>query len=308
MALDALKRRHRLEAQPSGKPIPPIRERDLFWFEKLHRHGDLPSPYLIEYQKTIGYTGDVRGLERLTQLYHDGKYLERPFQQHNDQLRYQPMTYALKPMAQRALEAAGRWRTYAPAHAIGMWWHHDFMLSCITASIELACLKEPQRYRYIFHDEICEKLGKHLSFKVRYKNANGEWLTQDLRPDRAFAIKDLTTGATRMYLLEADRGTETRRGKSGRKSLIDNDLQYRKFIGEFEYKEAMQTKGGIVLLNAFANPDRMRGFMEEIEPCNYMAFKALPVFGREFKVPPVMYDLFTEAWERPGKEPFYLNK
>jgi hypothetical protein len=33
-------------------------------------------------------------------------------------------------------------------------WKHDTFLAAVTASIELAVLSEPEKYEYIFHDEI----------------------------------------------------------------------------------------------------------------------------------------------------------
>ena len=33
------------------------------------------------------------------------------------------------------------------------------MCSCITSSIELAILQQPDTYAYIFHDEIVDKVG-----------------------------------------------------------------------------------------------------------------------------------------------------
>lgn len=315
MALDVLKRRNRIEKQSTGKKLGYPTERVLYLFEKMHRHGALPSTYLIEYCKTLGYASDKRTLDVLTDLYHEANtphgapYLERPFQQHNDQLRYQPLVYDLKPAAKRALEERGRLRRFAPSHAVGMWWHHDFMLSCITASIELACLNSFDHFQYLFHDEICERIGKPLSFSVDYVDAHGKKRTQELKPDRAFGIRNVEKGTTRLFLIEADRGTETiKSSDTGRKRLLDNDLQYRQFIGGLEYKEALKHQGGIVLLNVMTSEARMHNLMSLIKPTNYMAFKALPIFGREFKAPLVMTELFTNPWERPGRDPLQINK
>lgn len=315
MALDSLQRRNRIEPHSTGRRIDYLTERDLFWFEKLYRHGPLPSTYLVAYSRALGYTVDKKALDRLTLLFHEATtahkapYLDRPFQQHNTQLRYQPSVYDVRPAAKKALEEAGRLPEYAPTHAIGMWWYHDFMLACITASIELACLREPDKYRFIFHDEICGDISSHLSFPVTFTDITGKKRTQLLNPDRAFGIHYLKDNSVRYFLVEADRGTETVNSASaGRKRLLDTDLQYRQFIGKLDYKEAMLFDGGIVLLNVMTSEQRMHNLMGLIKPTNYMAFKALPIFGREFKSPPVMYDLFTDPWARPGKGNFWVNK
>ena len=186
--------------------------------------------------------------------------------------------------------------------------------ACITSSIELACLREPETYEYIFHDEIAAQAGG-LAFYVTYENRDDRTVTPgkrpNLKPDRAFGIRNLKEETTRYYLLEVDRGTETlATDNSTRKSLLDNDLQYRQFIGGLEYKEALDYAGGIVLLNLMTSPARMRNLMRLIRPSNYMAFKAMPQFAPtvEFTVPAPMPELLTEAWERPGREPFYINK
>lgn len=315
MALDLINRRNRMEPLSTGKRLQSLTDRDLLWFEKIHRHGALPSTYLIAYSRHLGYTADKRALDRLTDLFHEAAtahkapYLDRPFQQHNTQLLYQPLVYDLRPAAKRALQEIERWQDFAPAHATGMWWHHDFMLSCFTASIELSCLAEPDDFQFMFHDEICARIGRQLCFEVEYKDANGKTRRQDLKPDRAFGIKYLKSNTTRYFLVEADRGTETVKSTdTGRKRLLDNDLQYRQFIGGLEYKQALQYEGGIVLLNIMTSERRMRNIMALVKPSNYMAFKALPVFGRVFRSPPVMQELFTQGWERPGRAGFFINQ
>ena len=313
MALDILERRSRFEPKAS-KRIAQLTERDLLCFEKLHRHGPLPTEYLLAYSANLGMA-ENRARDRLTQLYHEkdtpngGRYLTRPVQQQNTPIRNQCTVHDLREPAFEALQQYGKLQPYAPAHAHGMWWQHDFMLACFTSSIELACLQEPEKYRFIFHDEICAKADRRLSFEVKYDDSHDIKRTQNLKPDRVFGIQYLKSNITRYYLVEADRGTETINSTdTGRKRLLDNDLQYRQFIGELEYKKALKFQGGIVLLNIFTSETRMNNLMTQISPANYMAFKSLPMFGGVFKAPPILLHLFTEPWQRPGREPFYLNQ
>ena len=298
MAL-ATQYRSRLDPRPTGKELV-LTPRDDMWFERLHRHGALPSTYLLKYAELLGYTCDTYSLLRLGELFNEG-YLIRPRQQTNQQLRYRSLVYDLKKLALDVIGTKDKHREFAPAHAQSMWWHHDFMLSTITASIELACLAQSEEYEYIFHDEICEAMDHALSFNVTYDDQDGKERGALLKPDRAFGIRYLKRQEVRYFLLEADRGTETVRSKNvGRKRLIDNYLQYRQFIGAGDYRDAMNYEGGVVLLSVFTRQARLQALMEDLKPNNYMAFVCLPGFDpdREFVVPDPMLNLFSDGWHR----------
>ena len=141
--LDSLGRRNRTTPQSTGKRIT-LQDRDLHWLKVLHEHGPLPSSFLLEYAKD-SHRSEKRAKERLTDLFnedntqHGGPYLIRPLQQFRTiDSRYNQLIYDLAPAGERALKQTGVWNARSAARSGP--WLHGFMVSCITASIELATL------------------------------------------------------------------------------------------------------------------------------------------------------------------------
>ena len=189
---DAIGRRSRERPSSTGKRVTP-QERDLLWFQKIHQHGPLSSTYLHAFSKHIRCNGK-RARDRLTDLFneectpHMGAYLERPFQQFNTyDARYQDLVYDLTPSAIVALKENGMWHEYAPGHSGP--WVHRYMVSCITASIELSTLTDPT-LEYIPQEAILERAETVLRYPVPFKNpATGMKETKDLIPDAIFGLE-----------------------------------------------------------------------------------------------------------------------
>jgi hypothetical protein len=82
---DSLSRRKRTHPTSTDKRVTP-QERDLLWFQKIHRHGPLSSSYLHAFSKHLR-RNEKRAKDRLTDLFnesrtpHGGAYLSRPSQQ-----------------------------------------------------------------------------------------------------------------------------------------------------------------------------------------------------------------------------------
>src|SRR5690606_16215844 len=98
--------------------------------------------FLLEFAKRT-HKSEKRARERLTDLFneentpHGGCYLTRPPQQFRTiDSRYNQLVYDLAPAALAALNEQGS--PIRPTRSGP--WLHSFMVSCITASIELACL------------------------------------------------------------------------------------------------------------------------------------------------------------------------
>ena len=182
------------------------------------------------------------------------------------------------------------------------------MLSTFAASIELAVLATPG-YEFIFHDEICGRIGSKLRFNVPYENARGHRVDKLLVPDRAFGIR-YPDNSVRLFLVEADRSTETLSSTdTNRKTLYENDLQYREFIKTGMFRQALNTQGGVLVLNLMASERRMQNVLRNVKPANFLLFRALPAFASPyFLTPPLLTELFSEPWERPGREPFHINQ
>lgn len=315
---DSIGRRHREVPQPTGKRITPT-DRDVFWLEKLHRHGPLSTPYLLAYSKLVRRS-DTRAKDRLTDLFnedatpHGGSYLARPWQQFETlDARYQDLVYDVTDAGGQCLEAHDRSREFTP-HPSGSW-KHRFMVSTITASIELATIAT-DNVRYIFADEILERVGRPLSFPVTIRAGN-ETTTKQLIPDGLFGI-EYTDGdghsTYRFFLIEADRSTEPGEASSlDRKSYLRTILQYREFVGCGLYKEALGLKAGLLALHVTTSDRRLKNLLDLTEKHspsggnNYMLYRAVPEFGRYFTTPRILTDLFTGEWQRANRPAFRID-
>jgi hypothetical protein len=188
------------------------------------------------------------------------------------------------------------------------------MVSCITASIELATLVSDNA-RFIFQDEILARTGAPLSFPVTIV-VNGKTVTKQLIPDGLFGIEysDDDERRYRFFLVEADRSTEPGAASSlDRKSYMRTILQYREFVGRGTYKEALGLSAGLLVLNVTTSELRLRNLVELTAKLsgsganNYMLYRAAPEFGRYFSTPGILLDLFAEPWVRAGRDPFHIN-
>ena len=314
---DAIGRRHREAPHPSGKRIAPS-ERDILWLDKIHRHGPLATRYLLAYSKLVRRS-DTRAKDRLTDLFnedatpHGGTYLSRPWQQFETlDARYHDLVYDLTPRAVDLLKEHDLYSQYTPRPSGS--WKHRFMVSCITASIELATLATDNS-RYIFQDEILARGGYTLSFPVTI-TANGKPITKQLMPDGLFGLEYTSVEKKyyRFFLIEADRSTEPDTASTlDRKSYTRTILQYREFVGKGLYKEALGLSAGLLALHVTTSELRLRNLLALTEKLlasganNYMLYRAAPEFGRYFKAPGILHDLFLDGWQRAGRPPFFIR-
>jgi hypothetical protein len=281
-------------------------ERGIIMMEKLHRHGALPSSFLHAYCVLEGYRNRGRTLDNLTNLYnesqtpHGGRYLDRPFQQAATfDARYQEIMYEIAAPGLEALAERGLYHKYAPVPSNNHW-IHDAFCSAFTASIELAVLAEPERYEYIFHDEIVERLGGHFLFEVA-----GE----ELEPDRSFGIRYKPSGGARIFLLEADRGTETNttKSKKPRKTQDKSIRLYNTFIGQGAYQKYFPQGTRLMLIRIFSSPPKMEHVRDMTGNCTFTLFQSWPTFTRFFKPPLPKLDFFTGPYLRAGHPAFFIN-
>ncbi len=310
---DRLGRRYRDQPISTGKRVTPT-ERDVLLFEKIHRHGPLSTKYLVAYSQLLRKSAN-RAKDRLTDLFneddtpHNGTYLSRPWQQFETlDARQNDLAYALTPQSIQVLKDQGLWSDYAP-NTSGSW-KHTYMTACITASIELATL-ETEHVRYIFQDEILSRTGSAFSFPVQVNGTE-----KHLIPDAIFGLEYTSEGKRyyRFFLVEADRATEPGKTRNfDRKSYGRTIMQYREFVGKGMYKEALGLSAGLLVLNVTTSEVRHRNLLEltkelsESSGNNYLLFQYAPEFGRYFRPPGILHDLFTTSWERAGREPFSIN-
>lgn len=306
---DSLNRRRRDRRQSTGKRITP-QPRDLLWFQKLHEHGPLSSVYLHGFSRHIARS-EKRARDRLTDLFnesetpHGGPYLDRPWQQFRTfDARYQPLVYDLAPAGEKALKAAGTWSDFAGSHSGP--WQHRFMVSCITASIEIATLDNPN-LNFIPQHVILERAAERLRYPVPFTNPkSGKQVRSDLIPDALFGLEYIDGGrkSYRFFLVEADRATEpSRSSKFNRKSHLRHFLQYREYVGRGLYKEHLKLTAGMLVLNVTSSGrtmDNMMKLLAEIahDGNTYQLFQTVDAFGGYFKPPEVLSRTLSGAWER----------
>jgi hypothetical protein len=315
---DSLSRRRRDRRTSTGKRIT-LQPRDLIWLGALQTHGPLPSHYLHAFSKHIARS-EKRARDRLTDLYNEtetpdgGAYLDRPPQQFQTlRAQYQPLVYELGPAARKALRRLGLANDYA-THAAGPW-HHSFMVSSITASIELATLDRPDIV-YIPGQRILERAKAKLRYPVSFREpGSGKQQTIDLIPDALFGLEYLRDGqkSYRFCLVEADRATEpTRASQFNRKSHLRNFLQYREYVGAGLYKQHLNLTAPMLVLNVSTDLKvtvRMLRLLGELMPegCSYQLFQA--VEGAGYLGPPkILTQLMEGRWIVVGKvQHFYIK-
>jgi len=304
---DAIGRRLRHIPQSTGKRIE-LTETDTLRFEFLHRHGDLPAPFVHEYTRHLvkNYQSTYKRLGRLfheKNTDHKGTYLERdPRQWATRNSDYNYIVYRTNKRSEAVLQELGRYKENTPHTSSS--WTHDFLRACYSASIELACLREPDKYGYIHHDEIMDRIGE-VSF-----SADGE----TFRPDLIHGIRYKENGSARLFMVEIDCNTEQGRStKKNRDRTYQHKLEiYKSYISGGLYKEDFGMAGGLMMVTVTTNPTHLDNLVEIADNLfengsNYMLFNYVDGFGYYFEPPKEAFPLFEEPWIRAGRESFQMN-
>lgn len=317
---DSQGRRSRTRPQSTGKHIT-LQPADLIWFEKIHQHGPLPSSFLLQYTANQRKS-EKRASERLTDLFnedqtkHGGCYLDRPLQQFRTiDSRYNQLVYDLLPAAELALKEQGllhktNTKSSGP-------WLHQFMVACVTASIELATLQSPS-IRFIPQYEILERANTTLRYPIEMRDPNsGKSVSKDLIPDALFGLEYKTTNGSRyrFFMVECDRSTEPATSKNfNRKSLERNLQQYRKYIVTGRYKEHLKLTAPLLVLNITTSPERLTKMIEITNKLadgtgnSYQLFQSWSDFGPVFRPPSPNLELLNGLWQRAGQSDFVISK
>lgn len=293
---DRIGRRNRLMPTSSDKRVTP-QERDLLWFAKLAEHGPLPSSFLIAFTKD-SHKSEKRAKERLTDLFneantpHGGPYLVRPPQQFRTiDSRYNQLVYDLAPAAMTALMDRQGSATVKPTRSGP--WLHSFMVSCITASIELGCL-ESVDLSYIPQSRILARAEAELRCTTRIADpATGFKYDKGLIPDAILGLEYHTDAGSRFrfFAIEADRATEPATSTNFNRKSFDRHLrQYREYIEGGLYRQHLNLTAPMLVLNVTSDPIRMARMLKLVSVhfpagCNYQQFHCWKDFGSVFRVP-----------------------
>lgn len=318
-ATDTLGRRSRLKPQSTGKRVMP-QERDLLWFQKLHEHGPLPSSFLLQYARDT-HRSDKRAKERLTDLFnegntpHGGPCLSRPPQQFRTiDSRYNQLVYDLTPASEKALKQAGLWNEYSTARSGP--WLHSMMVSCITASIELATLDRDD-IRYLSQSYLLERADAELRYPTRITDpATGRDYIKELIPDALFGLEYQTPEGPRYrcFLVEADRSTEPATSKNfNRKSWQRSFQQYEAYVGQELFHDHLNLKSPMLVLNVVPDEKRLEqvqrlapDFAPTIQ--SRFLFQTWDSFGAVFTPPKPKTALLEGGWSRAGLPDFRIDR
>lgn len=276
------------------------------WMQFINLHGALSSHYLKEW--TIDEAKSDHFSDQIKKLFRGG-YVYRPVAQ---RLTEYPdgkfHVYDLTPEGEQYLKDNGLWvdslrpRSYAPDK-----WVHQFMISCVTASMHIMCKRNG--YRYIPPHEYLQ--GKNLAQSVGFM-WDGEPKDKILKPDSVFAI-DYGNESYITYFVEADRSTEPNITKSpDRKSDKRSILQYQQFVGKKQYQKAYDRKSMACVLFVTVTEGHAKNFLEnvqkEIGACDWMLVGVENAFETPYYPPKVLTHLFDEPLQRAGRDGFTIKK
>jgi hypothetical protein len=226
--------------------------------------------------------------------------------------------YGITKHAIEALKACGQYREHAPDTKHHEW-KHDFMGACMATSLYLGAREHPERYEFIFEDEIILRLGGVREFPVSYPYTARDGATARreaiLRPDGFNGVRYLPTGEERIFIREED--CRTIRNESDDldvKSHKHNILQYAAFVGGGDNRRRYFGEARVAVLNTFSNPTKLQNVIKLLlelsggRGSNFMLYRSWPAFDDRFRPPAPRLELFTDPWERAGPHmPFYIN-
>lgn len=309
---DAMGRRSRLQPASTGKRVS-LTDRDWVWLKCLAEHGPLSSSFLLAFAGDLRVS-EKRARERLTDLFnedntpHGGAYLTRPPQQfHTLDSRYNQLVYDLAPAGKRAL----RDLSIVPSRNAGPWLHR-YMVSSITASIELA-INGRDDLRFIPQSAILSRAETDLETAVTIPT-----MTRSIKliPDALFGIEHRTSKGSRFrfFVVEADRATEPLTSTNfNRKSALRSLHAYHAYIGAGRYQGHLKLTAPLLVLNVSSDLARTQKTVALYERTvsdgiSYQLFLAWSAFAPPFRPPEPNTDLLQGEWRRAGKGPFRIDR
>jgi len=320
---DSRGRRFRDAEISTGKHVT-REDADLAWFEAIHRLGHQTSEALYQVTRHIRRSHRA-ALYRMRDLRHEqwsdygGPTLFYPLQQDRTPRPDRNLNvYGITKLAVEALKEAGRFRECAPTTNHNEW-KHDFMGACVSSSVYLAASARPDRYEFIFEDEIVSRLGGMKAFPISYSytRKDGERTTREatIRPDGLIGIRYLPSGEERILIREEDCRTE--RNDSDKPTVKNHKhsiLQYSALLGNRELRQRYFGNVRVAVLNTFSSALKMRNVMDLLlklsngRGSNFLLYRTWPDFGDRFRPPAPDPTLFGEPWQRAGTHPaFYIS-
>lgn len=317
---------HRVSA---GKRIE-LTERDIELFKLLNRYRFLRSNFLYAF---LGGNSETRFKERLGDLYHDGRYINRPEQQWQfANCRHMPVVYELDDEGEQVLRDGGVMQSDSPLLKKGRMgayrqFAHELMICDCMASIELG-VRQDRSLRFISWQEIIAKAPERtrqldnpfaipVSISHTFARA-GATQRADIRivPDALFGLEYASDGKKtyRFFALEADRNTQpVIRSNLQQTSYLRKILAYRQIASQDIHKSHLGLPI-LLVLTAATNQPHMTNIMSLVRELAHegksklFLFKTMSTLGDFKKAPEPSGTILSEAWQRVGYEPFRIDR
>ena len=284
---------------------------DLYTFERLDWHGNLPLDHIHKLNRECGRVNKniLQKRQRILSTVRDtadgARYLYCPNQQFpNLPGGYIPnnlhLVYHLDEGAKKALKE----RYIGYAH--GGPYAHQLAQAIVGAEIEIGSYSN-REYTFIPHHRVTAVPNSHRVYLSE--------LDKDttLEPDIHFQIDYVTK--KQHFFVEVDLGTETLKGVYPDQKTVERSLrQYREFIGTRQYRDTLGTTDGAFLIFIFNDMARLKTAIETATSISgekgnaYMLFFFDDRFdSKSFPAPMVSDKLWMGEYQRAGRSPVRIN-
>ena len=322
------KRRSRMRRQSSGKRIE-LSARDIEIFRVLQRYRYLRSTFLHAF---VGGRQETRFKERLGQLYHDGRYINRPEEQWLfANARCAPIVYELNDRGAAVLREYDAQDRSVSALAeqsrpgTNRQFAHALMICETLASIELGA-RASGNVRFIAWPEILArapestrnavtpmKLPATITHRFARSGRTDNTLF-NLIPDALFGLEYRQPdgrASYRFFALEAERSNRVAASNLRQSSFLKKVLAYRDIVARQTHHTTLGLPNLLVLTvtTSKARVETMKALVTEVTGGKGSAlflFKEFCTVGQLFHAAHPTTDTFTSAWGRAGYPDFCI--
>jgi len=319
-------RRSRMRRKQTGKRIE-LSPRDLDIFQALNRYRYLCSNFLFA---LVGGASETRFKERLTDLYHEAGYIDRPEQQWQfARCRSLPVIYELTDAGAGVLREQRGIAQDSPLfgqdHGGGSrQFAHAVMIADIMSSVEFGVRQDPS-LRLISWREILAKAPEQthrmqrpfeIPVSISYsfpRTGKIEQAATTILPDALFGLEYRGASAPtyRFFALEADRGTmPVFRGNLTQSSYLKKVLAYRE-IGAQKLYQSHLGLPNLLVLTVTTSSRHQNTIMEVVQELEggskIFLFKTLSSLGGIQLALSSAPQMLTEPWLRVGFGKFTIG-
>jgi hypothetical protein len=304
--------------------------RDIELFKLLYRYQYLRSDVLYAF---LGGDSQTRFKKRLGDLYHEGKFVNRPEQQWQfARCRCMPLVYELDVRGEQVLRDQGLPVYSSPLLTKGRMgvarqFAHQLMICDCLASIELG-VRQNTALRFISWQEILAKAPEQTCSKdnpfaipitISYTRPGSSVVHgADVKavPDGLFGLEYARDGQKlyRFFALEADRNTmPVKRSNLEQSSYLRKVLAYRQIITQDIHRSHLGLPN-LLVLTVTINEHHMKNIMAAVKEVakegksSLFLFKTMSSLGDFQKAPAPTPHVLTEPWQRVGCEALTIDQ